>query len=75
MARFQPVEAFHPAEGTLELLPFRFERTEGRYLVSNIVGDFIRLSSDELTRIVELRRSTGGWTLRKGLCSPFDQRF
>ena len=36
MARFQPVEAFHPAEDTLELLPFRFERTDGHYLVSNV---------------------------------------
>jgi uncharacterized protein len=59
MARFQPAEAFHPTEGSLELLPFRFERTEGRYLVSNIVGDFIRLSSDELTRVVELRVRPG----------------
>jgi uncharacterized protein len=54
MARFQPVEAFHPAEGTLALLPFRFERIEGHYLISNMVGDFIRLSSEELTRLVEL---------------------
>lgn len=59
MARFQPPEGFHPTEGSLELLPFRFERTEGRYLVSNIVGDFIRLSSDELTRVVELRVRPG----------------
>jgi hypothetical protein len=29
MARFLPPEAFHPGEGSLELLPFRFERTEG----------------------------------------------
>lgn len=59
MARFQPVEAFHPAEGKLELLPFRFERTEGSYLVSNMVGDFIRLSGDELNRIVELNVRPG----------------
>jgi uncharacterized protein len=54
MARFQPVEAFHPAEGSLELLPFRFERTHRHYLVSNMVGEFVRLSGDELTRLVEL---------------------
>jgi uncharacterized protein len=59
MARFQPIEAFHPAEDTLELLPFRFERTERDYLVSNMVGDFIRLSGDDLTRIVELRVRPG----------------
>jgi len=59
MAGFQTVEAFHPAEGTLELLPFRFERIEKSYLVSNMVGDFIRLSGDELERIVELRMRPG----------------
>jgi His-Xaa-Ser system radical SAM maturase HxsB len=59
MARFQPVEAFHPAEDTLQLLPFRFERAEGHYLVSNMVGDFVRLSSDELTRILDLRVRPG----------------
>ena len=59
MARFQPVEAFHPAPGTLALLPFRFERIKKHYLVSNMVGDFIRLSSDELERIVELRLQPG----------------
>src|SRR5580658_7493192 len=59
MARFQPIEVFYPAEDALELLPFRFERTERDYLVSNMVGDFIRLSGDELTRIVELRVRPG----------------
>ena len=60
MARFQPVEAFHPAADTLELLPFRFERTKKHYyLVSNMVGDFVRLSSDELTRLVDLRVRPG----------------
>jgi His-Xaa-Ser system radical SAM maturase HxsB len=54
MAKFQPIEAFHPAEATLQLFPFRFERTKNGYLVSNMVGDFVRLSHDELNRIVEL---------------------
>src|SRR5712671_3409279 len=59
MARFQPAEAFHSAEDSLELLPLRFERAGKSYLVSNMVGDFVRLSGDELTRLVDLRLHPG----------------
>jgi uncharacterized protein len=54
MARFLPPEVFHSAADTLQLLPLRFERTGKGYLVSNMVGDFIRLSGDELNRVVDL---------------------
>lgn len=78
MARFQPVEAFHPAPGTLALLPFRFERIEKHYLVSNMAGDFIRLSSDELARLVELRLRPGDGLYEKAyaghLISGADQK-
>jgi len=59
MARFQPAEAFHSAEDSLELLPLRFERAGKSYLVSNMVGDFVRLSGDELNRLVDLRVRPG----------------
>jgi uncharacterized protein len=59
MARFQPAEAFHSAADTLELLPLRFERAGKNYLVSNMVGDFVRLSGDELNRLVDLRVRPG----------------
>jgi uncharacterized protein len=59
MARFQPAEAFHSAEDALQLLPLRFERTGKNYLVSNMVGDFVRLSGDELNRLVDLRVRPG----------------
>jgi His-Xaa-Ser system radical SAM maturase HxsB len=59
MARFQSAEAFHSAEDTLELLPLRFERAGKNYLVSNMVGDFVRLSDDELNRLVDLRVRPG----------------
>jgi uncharacterized protein len=59
MARFQPTEAFHSAADTLQLLPLRFERTGDNYLVSNMAGDFIRLSGDELNRLVDLQVSPG----------------
>ena len=56
MARFQPAEAYYAAKNSVQLLPFRFEREgpSGGYLVSNMVGDFLRLTSDEFNRLVEL---------------------
>ena len=54
MARFSPAEAYCAAGGPIQLLPFRFERTQaGGYIVSNIVGDFTRLTEDEFTRLVD----------------------
>ena len=60
MSRFVDVQHFGAPDRGVQLLPFRFERTAaGRYLVSNIVGDFIRLSEEELNRIVDLRVAPG----------------
>ena len=59
MARFQPAEAFHSPDDTLELLPLRFARAGRNYLVSNMVGDFVRLSGDEMNRLVDLRVKPG----------------
>jgi uncharacterized protein len=59
MARFQPAESFHSVDQTLQLLPLRFERAGKHYLVSNIVGDFVRLSDDEMTRLVDLHVRPG----------------
>ena len=47
MSRFLPKEEFYSAERAIQLLPFRFERASKGYLVSNMVGDFIRLSPAE----------------------------
>src|SRR5262249_7178312 len=56
MTRFLPPGAYHAPEKSVRLLPFRFERTgSGSYLVSNLVGDFVRLSADEFNRLVEER--------------------
>lgn len=56
MSRFAPAEAFSCSSGTeLELLPIRFERlSPKRYLVANVVGDYIVLGRNELERIVDL---------------------
>ena len=60
MARFASAEQFYDLDRSVQLLPFRFQRTAAnRYLVSNIVGDFIRLSGEELHRISELRVTPG----------------
>jgi His-Xaa-Ser system radical SAM maturase HxsB len=55
MARFLAPDAFSVPAAELELLPFRFVRTApGTYLVSNMVGDFLRLTDDELERLATL---------------------
>src|ERR1700689_5421840 len=59
MARFQSAEAFHSTDDTLQLLPLRFERAGDHYLISNMVGDFVRLSKGEMARLVDLRVHPG----------------
>jgi uncharacterized protein len=60
MARFLAPEAFVPAAETLSLLPFNLERTgTSQYLVANMVGDFIRLTEDELHRLIDLEVKPG----------------
>src|SRR3954468_11467880 len=55
MARFLSPETFRAATEDLLLLPFNFERAgANQYLVANMVGDFIRLTEDELNRLVDL---------------------
>src|ERR1700736_4599903 len=60
MARFLAPEAFSAATEDLSLLPFNLERTgTNQYLVANMVGDFIRLTEDELDRLIDLRIRPG----------------
>lgn len=60
MARFLSPETFRAATEDLSLLPFNFERTgANQYLVANMIGDFIRLTEDELSRLVDLRVRPG----------------
>jgi uncharacterized protein len=60
MARFLAPEAFVSAPETLSLLPFNLERTgTSHYLVANMVGDFIRLTDDELHRLIDLEVKPG----------------
>src|SRR5260370_41108344 len=60
MARFLPPEAFLASSDAMSLLPFNLERTgTNQYLVSNMVGDFVRLTEDEINRLIDLRLSPG----------------
>ena len=60
MARFLPPEAFSAPSESLSLLPFNFERTgTSEYLVSNMVGDFIRLTENEINQLVDLQLQPG----------------
>src|ERR1700722_7168743 len=60
MARFQGADAFGAPSDELSLLPFNFERTgTEQFLVSNMVGDFIRLTEDEINRVIDLSLRPG----------------
>jgi uncharacterized protein len=59
MARFEPATRFQSGGGPLELLPLRFERLEKTYLVSNMVGDFVRFPADDFDRLVSLNVTPG----------------
>jgi uncharacterized protein len=60
MARFLPPDAFSATTDALSLLPFNLERSGTKqYLVANMVGDFIRLTDDELNKLVDLQIQPG----------------
>lgn len=60
MVRFLAPEAFSAPSNALALLPFNLERTgTNQYLVSNMVGDFIRLTEDELNKLIDLQVRPG----------------
>jgi uncharacterized protein len=60
MARFLPSEAFSASSEAMSLLPFNLEQTgTNQYLVSNMIGDFIRLTEDEINTLIDLRLSPG----------------
>ena len=60
MARFLAPEAFSASSDALSLLPFNLERTgTNQYLVANMAGDFIRLTEDELDKLIDLQVRPG----------------
>src|SRR5689334_1899833 len=69
MARFQAAGAYHAPDKAIHLLPFRFERDSSGYLVSNMVGDFVRLSADEFDRLVNEHIAPGDGLYEKAYAS------
>jgi uncharacterized protein len=60
MARFLAADAFGSGADELALLPFSFERIAGeQFLVSNLVGDFVRLTEDQLNKLIDLQLQPG----------------
>jgi His-Xaa-Ser system radical SAM maturase HxsB len=59
MTRFLTANAFEVPEKHVELLPYRFERRAQNYLVSNMVGDFVTLTTDEFKRLADLLVTPG----------------
>jgi len=65
MARtdFKQLDQFQPAVAAYGLLPFRFARfDEGRYLLTNDVGDHLMLANTDLEALVEKRLDPGSQT-------------
>jgi uncharacterized protein len=55
MSRFRSLEGFRPKAAYWELLPFRFERFDGRVLVTNMVGEHLILAAEEFAELAEER--------------------
>ena len=65
MSKFQPAEAYQ-AEGTAwEFLPFRFERLNGRVLVTNLVGEHLFLERNEFEQLAERTLPTDSPLVRR----------
>jgi His-Xaa-Ser system radical SAM maturase HxsB len=66
VARFLEAAAYEPNEAAWELLPFRFERfAPDRVLLTNMVGEHLYVSGDELELIVEKRLPTNSALVRR----------
>jgi uncharacterized protein len=55
VSRFRQADAFQPSEADWELLPFRFERLNGRVLLTNMVGEHLILPAEEFEELAEKR--------------------
>jgi His-Xaa-Ser system radical SAM maturase HxsB len=65
MSKFQPAETYQAKSTAWELLPFRFERLNGRVLVTNLVGEHLFLNRDEFRQIAEGPLPTDSPLVRK----------
>jgi uncharacterized protein len=51
MSKFLPPEAYQPESAAWEPLPFRFERLNGRVLVTNLVGEHLFLNASDFEKL------------------------
>jgi hypothetical protein len=65
MSKFQPAETYQAKSTAWELLPFRFERLNGRVLVTNLVGEHLFLGRDEFDQVAEGSLPTDSPLVRK----------
>lgn len=63
--KFQAAEAFAPDTAAWRLLPFRFHRTNGRVLLTNMVGEHLFVSADEFDQLSEERLPTDSPLVRR----------
>jgi len=55
VSRFQQAEVYYPEAADWQLLPFRFERLNGRVLLTNLVGEHLFVSADDFAELAEER--------------------
>lgn len=65
MSRFQTAESFQAKNGAWEFLPFRFERLNGRVLVTNFVGEHLFLTTEEFEHLAAASLPTDSPLVRK----------
>lgn len=65
MSKFRGPEAFQAGTDDWQLLPFRFERLNGRVLLTNLVGEHLFLSADEFDHLAAMDLPVDSALVRK----------
>lgn len=65
MSRFREAAEFRPSSDAWELLPFRFERLNGRVLVTNMVGEHLMLGAEDFAQLAEKQLPTDSPLVRR----------
>ena len=65
MSKFATSEEFIPESADWQLLPFHFERTNGKGLVTNMVGEHLFVSADEFDELAHRRLPADSSLVRK----------
>ena len=65
VSRFRKAAEFQPPSAEWELLPFRFERLNGRVLVTNMVGEHLMLGAEDFAQLAEKQLPTDSPLVRR----------